>query len=201
MFDRKVKIKYFYLNVFVRVSKPAREQGLNIHQALAQTWATDILICMKIEIIQAETVEQIERTRELFREYEAWFGLKLCFQNFDEEVANLPGKYALPEGRLFLAFADEKLAGCIALRKLEDGICEMKRLFVRDEFRGQKIGIALIEKLFVEAKNIGYQKIRLDTFPAKMDKAVSLYESYGFREIAPYYHNPYGETLFMELEF
>jgi putative acetyltransferase len=153
-----------------------------------------------IEIIQAETSEQIETARKLFREYEAWFGMNLCFQNFDEEVANLPGKYVAPEGRLFLAFSDEKIAGCIALRKLEDGICEMKRLFVKDEFRGQKIGIKLIEKLFEEARNIGYEKMRLDTFPSKMGKAVSLYESYGFREIAPYYHNPYGETLFMELD-
>ena len=156
---------------------------------------------MKIEIIEPESVEQIEQTRELFREYEAWFGLKLCFQNFDEEVADLPGKYAAPDGRLFLVFADEKLAGCIALRKLEDEICEMKRLFVRDEFRGLKIGVLLIEKIIEEAKKIGYKKMRLDTFPAKMGKAVSLYESYGFRQIAPYYHNPYGETLFMELEF
>jgi ribosomal protein S18 acetylase RimI-like enzyme len=153
-----------------------------------------------LEIVTVETPEHIEQTRELFREYEAWFGLKLCFQNFDEEVANLPGKYSLPEGRLYLAFSDEKLAGCIALRKLEDEICEMKRLFVRDEFRGQKIGIKLIEKLFDEAKKCGYKKMRLDTFPAKMGKAVSLYESYGFSQIPPYYHNPYGETLFMEKE-
>lgn len=153
-----------------------------------------------IKIIQVETLEQIEAARGLFREYEAWFGMNLCFQNFDEEVANLPGKYAAPEGRLYLAYSDEKLAGCIALRKLEDDICEMKRLFVKDEFRGQKIGIKLIEKLFEEAKNIGYAQMRLDTFPAKMGKAVKLYESYGFREIPPYYHNPYGETLFMELD-
>jgi len=153
-----------------------------------------------IEIIQAETSEQIETARKLFREYEAWIELQLCFQGFDEEVANLPGKYAAPEGRLFLAFADEKLAGCIALRKLEDGVCEMKRLFVKDEFRGQKIGIALIEKLIAEAREIGYEKMRLDTFPPKMGKAVSIYESYGFREIPPYYHNPYGDTLFMELQ-
>lgn len=153
-----------------------------------------------IEIIQAETVEQIEAARGLFREYEAWFGMNLCFQNFDEEVANLPGKYAAPEGRLFLVFSDEKLAGCIALRKLEDGVCEMKRLFVKDGFRGQKIGVLLIEKIIKEARQIGYERMRLDTFPAKMGKAVSLYESYGFREIPPYYHNPYGETLFMELD-
>ena len=153
-----------------------------------------------IEILQAETNEQIEQARKLFREYEAWFGMNLCFQNFDEEVANLPGKYAAPEGRLFLAFSGEKLAGCIALRKLEEGICEMKRLFVRKDFRGQKIGISLIEKLIAEARKIGYKKMRLDTFPPKMSKAVALYENYGFREIEPYYHNPYGETLFLELD-
>lgn len=151
-----------------------------------------------IEIRQAETPEQIEQARALFREYEASINLDLCFQSFDEELANLPGKYAAPEGRLLLAFADEKLAGCIALRKLEADICEMKRLFVRDDFRGQKIGIALIEKVFAEAREIGYEKMRLDTFPAKMGKAVGLYESYGFYEIPPYYHNPFGETLFME---
>jgi ribosomal protein S18 acetylase RimI-like enzyme len=149
-------------------------------------------------ILQAETAGQIEQARMLFREYESWFGLNLCFQNFDEEVANLPGKYAKPDGRLLLAFADENLAGCIALRKLEDEICEMKRLFVRDEFRGQKIGNLLIEKLIEEAQVVGYRKMRLDTYPPKMPKAVSLYKSHGFREIAPYYHNPYGETLYME---
>ncbi len=152
-----------------------------------------------IEIIQAETPEEIEQAQTLFREYEAWFGLNLCFQNFDEEVANLPGKYALPEGRLFLAFSDEKLAGCVALRKLEDAICEMKRLFVREDFRGQNIGKLLIEKLFEEARLTGYKKMRLDTFPPKMGRAVKIYESYGFREIAPYYHNPYGEAVYMEM--
>jgi ribosomal protein S18 acetylase RimI-like enzyme len=153
---------------------------------------------MKIEIIQAVAPEQIEQARALFREYETWFGISLCFQNFDEEVANLPGKYAAPPGRLWLAFAGEKLAGCIALRKLADGVCEMKRLFVREDFRGQKIGNVLIEKLIAEARAIGYEKMRLDTFPPKMGKAVELYESHGFREIPPYYHNPYGEVLYME---
>ena len=151
-----------------------------------------------VEIIQAETAEHIEQARTLFREYEKWFGMNLCFQNFDEEVENLPGKYKPPDGRLFLAFADGKLAGCIALRKLEAKICEMKRLFVREDFRGLGIGKILIEKLIAEAKKIGYEKMRLDTFPPKMSKAVELYNSYGFYEIEPYYHNPYGETLFME---
>lgn len=152
------------------------------------------------QIVQAETPEQIEAARRLFREYEAWFGMNLCFQNFDAEVASLPGGYAAPEGRLFLAYNGEDLAGCIALRKLEDGVCEMKRLFVKENARGRKIGIALIEKIIAEAREIGYERMRLDTFPPKMAKAVKLYESYGFREISPYYHNPYGETLFMELD-
>ena len=152
-----------------------------------------------LEIIQAETAEQIEQAQKIFREYEAWIGLSLCFQNFDDEVKNLPGKYAAPEGRLFLAFAGGKLAGCVALRKLEDGVCEMKRLFVKENARGRRIGVTLLEKLIEEARTIGYEKMRLDTFPPKMGKAVRLYESYGFRAIPPYYPNPYGDTLFMEL--
>jgi len=151
-------------------------------------------------IIQAETPEQIEQARALFREYEAWLNLDLCFQGFEAELAGLPGKYVKPDGRLFLAYADKNLAGCIALRKIEDGICEMKRLFVRNAFRGQKIGNALIEKLIEQAQKIGYTKMRLDTYPPKMAKAVKLYESHGFYEIPSYYHNPYGESLFMELE-
>jgi putative acetyltransferase len=152
-----------------------------------------------LEIIQAATPEQIEETRRIFREYEAWLDLDLCFQGFEEELAALPGKYSPPEGRLFLALSDGQAAGSIALRKLSDGICEMKRLFVRDEFRGRQIGVGLIEKLIAEARGIGYEKMRLDTFPPKMGRAVKLYEAYGFCRIEPYYHNPHGETLFLEL--
>lgn len=151
-------------------------------------------------IIDATTEEQIELARELFVEYQEWFGMSLCFQNFDEELATLPGAYAPPDGRLYLAYSDDQLAGCGALKKLEDGICEMKRLFVRDAFRGKKIGIALIDRILADARSIGYKKIRLDTYPPKMGKAVSLYESYGFKQIEPYYHNPFGETLYMELD-
>ena len=150
-------------------------------------------------IIQVETDEQIEQARKLFREYEKWLGLDICFQNFEEELLNLPRKYDKPDGRLFLAFVDEKVAGCIALRKLEENICEMKRLFVREEFRGIGLGEKLIEKLIAEAREIGYKKMRLDTLPDKMGKAVKLYKSHGFHKIAPYYDNPYKETLFMEL--
>ena len=153
-----------------------------------------------IEIVQAETPAQIEQARNLFREYEKMLGLNLCFQNFDEEVANLPGKYAAPEGRLFLVLSDGKLAGCVALRKLENKICEMKRLFVREDFRNLRIGKLLIEKIIEEARTAAYEKMRLDTFPAKMSKAVKLYESYGFREIPPYYDNPYDGILFMEMK-
>ncbi len=151
-----------------------------------------------IELVQAETDEQLEAARLLFREYETALDLDLCFQGFEEELLGLPGKYAQPTGRLLLAYFNERLAGCVALRKLEDSICEMKRLFVRDEFRGQKIGVALIERLLADAREIGYVKLRLDTHPPKMGKAVSLYESHGFVSIPPYYENPYDGVLFME---
>ena len=153
-----------------------------------------------LNIIQAESAEQIEQARVLFREYESWLGLDLCFQGFEQELRDLPGKYAKPSGRLFLAYADDELAGCIAMRNLEDGICEMKRLYVRDGFRGQKVGVRLIEKLIDEAQKENYSRMRLDTFPRKMGKAVSLYESHGFRQIPPYYENPYDGVMFMELD-
>ena len=153
-----------------------------------------------IKIFQSETNAQIDEARELFREYEMWLGLDLCFQGFEEELQDLPGKYALPEGRLYLANVHDDLAGCIALRKIEDGICEMKRLYLRENARGKGLGNILIEKLTAEASKIGYQKMRLDTFPPKMAKAVKLYESRGFRQIPPYYANPHEGVLFMELD-
>lgn len=148
----------------------------------------------------AESPKQIAEASQLFREYEAWLGMDLCFQGFEDELKGLPGKYAAPDGRLFLAYVDEAPAGCVALRKLESGICEMKRLFVREGFRGHKVGIALIEELIDAARSIGYAKLRLDTHPPKMGKAVELYRSYGFVEIPPYYHNPHDDVLFMQLE-
>lgn len=153
-----------------------------------------------IKIFQAETPGQIEEIQKIFREYEKWLGLDICFQGFEEELANLPGKYAKPSGRLLIAFVDDKVAGCIALRKLEENICEMKRLYLRDEFRGSGLGNKLIEKVIEEARLIGYQKMRLDTLPDKMNKAVRLYESHGFRQIPAYYPNPYDETLYLELD-
>ena len=100
-----------------------------------------------LKIIQAETDDQIDEVWVSFCEYESWHGMDLCFQDYEQELAELPWKYVKPEGRLFLAYSDDKLAGCIAMRKLDDGICEMKRLFVRDGFRGEHIGVSLVENL------------------------------------------------------
>ncbi len=151
-------------------------------------------------IEQAKSADDIEDARAIFRDYESWLGLDLCFQGFEDELKNLPGKYEMPFGRLYLARIGDKTAGCIALRPLEDGICEMKRLFVKEDFRGLRIGKLLIERLMDEARLIGYRAMRLDTYPPKMGKAVGLYQSYGFREIDAYYNNPTDGVLYMELD-
>jgi len=140
----------------------------------------------------------LAEARKLFLEYAEWLGIPLCFQNFDEEVESLPGKYAAPDGRLLLAVFDEKIAGCIALRKIGDGVCEMKRLFVRQEFRGKGIGKALAHVIIEEARATGYERMLLDTLPSQMSEAVAMYRSLGFHEIAPYYFNPVEGALFME---
>ena len=153
-----------------------------------------------MNIIEAKTDAEIDAADRIFREYESWLGLDLCFQGFEEELAGLPGKYSSPDGRLFLAYSEEDLAGCAALRKIDPGVCEMKRLFVRDQFRRFGIGRLLIDRLLTAARDIGYRAMRLDTYPAKMWKAVELYRQYGFVEIPAYYHNPYEGVLFMELQ-
>ena len=153
-----------------------------------------------INIIETTSDAEIDAARRIFREYESWLGLDLCFQGFEEELAGLPGKYSSPDGRLFLAYSEEDLAGCAALRKIDPGVCEMKRLFVRDQFRRFGIGRLLIDRLLTAARDIGYRAMRLDTYPAKMGKAVGLYRQYGFIEIPAYYHNPYEGVLFMELQ-
>lgn len=152
-----------------------------------------------VKIFQARTPAQIDEVRLLFREYETSLDLDLCFQGFEEELKNLPGKYAEPDGRLYLATIDDEAAGCIALRDLGGSICEMKRLYLRENARGKGLGNSLIEKLIAEARVICYRKMRLDTSPPKMVKAVKLYESHGFHQIPPYYDNPHDGVLFMEL--
>ena len=151
------------------------------------------------EIIRAQTPENIEHARTLFKEYAAWLEIDLCFQNFEKELAELPGEYAPPNGRLFLAGRDTGIAGCVALRKIGDGICEIKRLFVRPEFRGQGLGRQLAEAMIREAKQLGYERMRLDTLPPKMNDAIALYRTLGFEEIEPYYNNPVPGAKFMEL--
>ena len=153
-----------------------------------------------MKIIQAETEEHINHARELFREYEAWLDLDLCFQNFEKELTELPGAYAAPTGRLLLAFENGKLTGCVALRRLSDDVCEMKRLFLRPQFHGKGLGRELAVRIIEEARTIGYQRMRLDTLSKHMGSAISLYRSLGFREIDPYYNNPVPGALFMELE-
>jgi putative acetyltransferase len=152
-----------------------------------------------MRLIQAQSPEEIESARKLFAEYASWVEISLCFQNFDKEVAELPGAYAPPSGRLFLAVAAQQVMGCVALRKIDDGVGEMKRLYVRPEFRGRGLGRTLTEKLIAEAKHIGYERLRLDTLPGKMDQAIAMYRSFGFQEISPYYKNPVADATFMEL--
>ncbi len=152
-----------------------------------------------MNVIQAQTAEHIEQARQLFREYQAWLQIDLCFQSFESELANLPGEYRPPDGRLLLAYDDSDLAGCVALRKREQDVCEMKRLFLRDGFRGRGLGRQLLESVIREARQIGYQRMRLDTLPPKMNDAINLYRVYGFTEIAPYYDNPVPGAMFMEL--
>jgi putative acetyltransferase len=152
-----------------------------------------------INLVKAQSQRDVEHARELFKEYEAWLGINLCFQNFARELAELPGEYVPPDGRLLLAVENKKVAGCIALRKIGDGICEMKRLFVRPEFRGQGLGRKLVAAIISEAREIGYERMRLDTLPGKMDQAIALYRSLGFKEIEPYYQNPVPGAKFMEL--
>ena len=152
------------------------------------------------EIVVANTPKLIEETGKLFREYEKWLNISLCFQGFEEEVNTLPGKYARPEGRLYIVKSDDKYCGCIALRKTEAGICEMKRLYLTKDTRGKGLGRKLVSKIIQDAKETGYIKMRLDTIKEKMPNAVELYKKFGFVEIEPYYNNPNPHTLFMELD-
>jgi ribosomal protein S18 acetylase RimI-like enzyme len=152
-----------------------------------------------IDLIQATTPEQIQQARELFLEYAASLGFSLCFQGFDEEVKNLPGAYAPPAGRLLLARCDGRAAGCVALRRLEEGICEMKRLYVRPAARGKSLGRMLVDQVIAEARQIGYQRMRLDTIESSMQDAIALYRRKGFQEIPPYRENPVPGALYLEL--
>jgi len=153
-----------------------------------------------LAIFQVETPSQITQARELFLEYAQSLGFSLCFQNFDKELAQLPGDYAPPDGRLFLAEHDGKLAGCGAFHRLDVTSCEMKRLYIRPDFRGLGLGKTLAQRILAEAASIGFKRIRLDTVAGTMDDAIALYRRLGFREIDPYRSNPIAGALYMEMD-
>lgn len=152
-----------------------------------------------VELVQAASPEQIEEARKLFLEYAESLSFNLCFQSFDEELKNLPGAYAPSSGRLLLARQQSQTAGCVALRLLEPGICEMKRLYVRPAYRGKGVGRMLVERVITDARSIGYERMRLDTVAPSMQEAVALYRRRGFREIEPYRANPNAGVIYLEL--
>lgn len=168
-----------------------------------------------LRLCRAEDDAAIREASALFREYAASLSVDLSFQDFERELATLPGDYAPPDGRLLLAVEEDPswtkgdgvsvrtgscngFAGCIALRKIGDEICEMKRLYVRDAYRGRGVGRGLAEAAIQAAREIGYRRMRLDTLP-EMKGAQQLYRVLGFREIAPYRYNPVPGTKFFEL--
>jgi putative acetyltransferase len=148
---------------------------------------------------QARSAVEIDTARTLFLEYARSLDFDLCFQGFDKELAELPGEYAAPGGRLLLADADGEARGCVALRPHAEGICEMKRLYLRPRFRGAGLGRVLAEAAIAEAREIGYLRMRLDTVGASMQNAVALYELLGFKKISPYRVNPMPSATYLEL--
>jgi GNAT superfamily N-acetyltransferase len=152
-----------------------------------------------MDIRQVRGEGEIDIARALFREYEAELNIDLCFQGFEQELAGLPGGYAPPTGRLLLAWIEDRPAGCAALRKIEEDICEMKRLYLRPPFRRGGKGRLLTQALIREARAIGYQRMRLDTLPS-MKSAIELYRTLGFRPIPAYRHNPVEGALYLELD-
>ena len=152
-----------------------------------------------MEIVRAQSPEDIEKVRLLFQEYASSLSFDLSFQNFHEELIRLPGEYASPSGCVLLALDSGQVAGCVAVRKLAPGVCEMKRLYVRPRFRRRGVGKALCFAIIDEARSLDYKHMRLDTDPS-MVEAITLYRSLGFKEIAPYRYNPMKGALFMELK-
>ena len=151
-----------------------------------------------LRILPARGPRDIDAARALFREYAAGLGLDLSFQDFEAELAALPGDYAPPRGALLLAHAGGDLAGCVALRPLaEPAVCEMKRLYVRPAWRGTGLGRRLAEAILAEGRRLGYARMRLDTLPS-MSSAIGLYESLGFRDIPAYRHNPVAGARYLE---
>jgi putative acetyltransferase len=154
---------------------------------------------VKLNILPAESKEQLEHIRELFLEYASSLEFDLSFQDFERELVDLPCQYSSPNGLLLLAVVSEKVAGCVALRKITEHDCEMKRLYVRPEYRGQDIGKQLVFAIIEEARKIGYSRMLLDTVPS-MKSAIKLYRSLGFKSIEPYRYNPIEGAMYLALD-
>lgn len=169
------------------------------------TTPVEITAPRPVEITVPRSVADHDAIKALFREYARSLGFSLAYQDFDKELADFPGKYAAPDGALLLAKVGDEAAGTVALRKLDAGICEMKRLYVKPQFRGRRttdgrsIGRALAEDIVAVGRERGYQRLRLDTITGKMRQALTLYRSMGFIEIPPYYESPIPGTAYLEL--
>jgi len=155
---------------------------------------------MTIHIKEVKRSSDLDAVRILFREYVDSLAFDLFFQDFEKELESLPGRYAVPEGCLLVAENKDSIVGCVAVRKIEGGVCEMKRLFIRPEYRGTGIGRRLAMEIIQTAIRLGYSRMRLDTTPS-MNAATSLYRSLGFYDTAPYCYNPVPGAVYLELDF
>ncbi len=151
------------------------------------------------EIAHVQTADDLKQVKVLFQEYAESLGFDLCFQDFEEELRSLPGNYSPPHGALLLAKEDGELTGCVAVRPLSSEVCEMKRLYVRLERRGKRIGRELAKAIIGKARKAGYKAMRLDTVPS-MKEAIRLYESLGFQPTQPYCHNPLPGAMYFQLK-
>jgi putative acetyltransferase len=154
---------------------------------------------MSVAVSQAADADDLEPIRGLFREYAEWLGEDLCLHGFGPELEGLPGAYAPPRGRLLLARVDGRPAGCVALRPLDEGRCELKRLYVRPVYRGRGVGRALMGSALEAARAAGYGRVCLDTLPRRMAEAQALYRSFGFEPIEPYDASPIPGAVYLGL--